>query len=104
MGYAIFGAKSTLQLQRHIRSISKDSAAIYLLPHTKARMKERKVTIHEVFEILRCGSIHRTPEPNPSKGNLECRMELYIAGRHCAAVVALDDDNPNLLVVTVMLI
>jgi len=45
--------------------------------------------------------IHRTPEPNMAKGSLECRMEMYVAGRDCAVVVALADENPNLLVVTV---
>ncbi|WP_332774882.1 DUF4258 domain-containing protein [Polaromonas sp.] len=104
MGYAVFGKLSKSQIQKHIRTIAKDSSKVFLVPHTKARMKERKVTIHEVYEILRCGLIRRTPEPNPSKGSLECRMELYVAGRNCAAVVALDDDNPDLLVVTVMLI
>jgi hypothetical protein len=38
-----------------------------------------------------------------AKGTLECRMERYVAGRECGVVVALDDDNPHLLVVTVML-
>jgi hypothetical protein len=104
MGYAVCGAKSITQLQRHIRNVAKDSAAIFLLIHAKTRMKERKITTNEVYEILRCGVLRRTPEPNPSKGSLECRMELYVAGRNCAAVVALDDDNPNLLVVTVILI
>ncbi len=28
-------------------------------------------------------------------------MERYVAGRDCAVVVALSDENPNLLVVTV---
>lgn len=104
MGYKVFGAKSTSQLQRHIREVAQDSACIFLLLHVKKRMKERKVLLNEVFEILRCGCIRRPPEPNPAKGSLECRMELYVAGRNCAAIVALDDDNPNLVVVTVMLI
>lgn len=104
MGYAICAAKSISQLQRHIRTVAKDSAAIFLVMHAKKRMNERKITTNEVYEILRCGCLRKTPEPNPSKGSLECRMELYVAGRNCAAVVALDDDNPNLLVVTVILI
>jgi hypothetical protein len=29
-------------------------------------------------------------------------MERYVAGCECAVVVALDDDNPDVLVVTVM--
>lgn len=104
MGYAHFAKLSKPQLQKHIRTAAKDSAAVFILAHAKARMRQRKVTLHEVLEILRCGVIQKTPEPNPAKGSLECRMEFYVAGRNCAAVVALDDDNPKLLVVTVMLI
>lgn len=95
MGYAVFGAKSVQQLQKHIRTAAAQTELIVILPHAKARMKTRKVTINEVFEVLQYGVINRTPEPNLAKGTLECRMERYIAGRECAAVVALDDTNPN---------
>ena len=103
MGYAVFGAKSVQQLQKHIRTTAQRSHLIVILPHAKARMRTRKVMAHEVFEVLRHGVINRPPEPNPAKGSLECRVERYLAGRECAVVVALDDERPSLLVVTVML-
>lgn len=65
-------------------------------------MRIRKVLAHEVFETLRNGVIHRQPEPNLSKGSLEVRMEYYIAGRDCKVVVALSDEDPDLIVVTVI--
>lgn len=65
-------------------------------------MRSRRISINEVYECLRNGVIRRAPEPNPSKGNLECRMERYVAGCECAVVVTLDDDDPDVLVVTVM--
>jgi hypothetical protein len=37
-------------------------------------------------------------------GHLVCRMERYVAGRNLAACVALDDEDPTLLVVTVMVV
>ena len=101
MGYEVFASKSVQQIQRHIRATAARSELIVLMPHAKMRMRLRKVTVNEVFEVLRRGIIHRTPEPNVAKGSLECRMDLYVAGRDCAVVVALTDENPNLLVVTV---
>lgn len=103
MGCAVFGAKSVQQLQKHIRSTAARTDLVVILPHAKQRMKLRRVSVAEVFDVLRLGVIHRTPEPNLPKGTLECRMERYLAGRDCAVVVALEDENPNLLVVTVML-
>lgn len=102
MGYAAIGRKSMLQVQRHIRGLSQDTLLVFLTEHAKQQMKKRKVLRAEVMECLRCGQIHRTPEPNPSKGNLEVRMEYYVAGRQLKVVVALCDEDPDLLVVTVI--
>lgn len=101
MGYEVFGAKSVQQLQRHIRTTAARTECVIFVHHAKKRMRERKVTVTEVFEVLRKGVLHAQPEPNFVKGSLECRMERYVAGRDCAVVVALVDENPNLLVVTV---
>jgi hypothetical protein len=102
MGYAVFGAKSISQLQKHIRLVSADTSRVFISAHAKTRMRSRRISINEVYECLRNGVIRLTPEPNPSKGSLECRMERYVAGCECAVVVALDDDDPDVLVVTVM--
>lgn len=102
MGYAVFGSRSITQLQKHIRAVSADSSRVFVTAHARSRMRSRRISINEVYECLRHGVIRRTPEPNPAKGSLECRMERYVAGCECAVVVALDDDNPDLLVVTVM--
>lgn len=101
MGCDVFGRKSIPQLEKHIRFVARQTASIVILPHAKSRMRTRKVTVHEVYEVLRQGCIHRPPEPNPAKGSLECRMARYVAGRDCTVVVALSDENPNLLIVTV---
>lgn len=102
MGYAIFGRQSSAQLQKHIRAVAADTSRVFITVHAKGRMRQRRISIHEVYECLRQGVLRRTPEPNPAKGSLECRMERYVAGRECAVVVALDDEQPDLLVVTVM--
>ncbi len=103
MGYAVIGAKSVPQLQRHIRSVAVNTSAIFITPHAKGRMRKRHVGINEVFECLRTGVINRTPEPNVSKGSLECRMQRYVGGRECAVIVALCDEDPDLIVVTVLI-
>ncbi len=101
MGFEAFAKKSIAQLQRHIRTVSADSSHVVFTHHVKLRMKQRKVSVAEVLNVLRRGTIHQQPEPNVLKGSLECRMERYVGGRDCAVVVALDDDDPRLLVVTV---
>lgn len=104
MGYARLASKSIPQLQKHIRAIANDTAAIFITVHASPRMKQRRVTRHEVFEVLRQGVIKQQPEPDAAKGTLVCRMTRYIAGRNLAAVVALDDEHHNAVVVTVMLL
>lgn len=102
MAYEEAGRLSIAQLQRRIRTASADSATVFLTKHAKVRMKERKITVAAVLECLRKGSIRRPPEPNPSKGSLECRMERYCSGMNIGVVVALCDEDPSLLVVTVL--
>jgi hypothetical protein len=50
------------------------------------------------------GEIKRTPEPNTMLGNVECRMEHYCTGDNAAVVVAVSDDEPELVLVTAMYI
>ncbi|MEW6100413.1 MAG: DUF4258 domain-containing protein [Pseudomonadota bacterium] len=95
-------AKTAVQLQQLIRQLAQDTAHVIVTDHAKARMAERKVTLPEVYECLRRGCIRRTPEPNVAKGSVECRMERYVAGRNLAAVAAVSDDYPGVIVVTVM--
>lgn len=56
----------------------------------------------EVFECLRQGSIQLVPEEDMKTGHLVCRMERYVAGRNLAICAALDDEDPGLIVVTVI--
>ena len=65
-------------------------------------MKERHLTREVVLAVLRRGRLHRPPEYNSSKGSLECRMEHFAVGMDIAAVVAVSDDDPDLVVITAM--
>lgn len=100
MGYESFERKSKAQLAKHIRTVAKNTIAVVITTHAKTRMKQRKVTSQEVFECLQQGQIVREPEGNEDKGSLECLMERYVCGRHLGIIVALCDEDPDLVVVT----
>ena len=70
--------------------------------HALMRMRRRHVTRDIVIEVLRMGRLSRIPEPNPRHGSLECRMERFCAGRQLAGVAAVSDDDPDILVITVI--
>jgi hypothetical protein len=101
MGFARLVKLDNAQIQRLIRSAAADSANVYLTAHAKKRMRERHVTMACVLDCLRNGEIQRPPVEHAVKGSLECRMERYFAGTHVAAVVALQDEDPGVIVVTV---
>ncbi|MNR61952.1 hypothetical protein D3C85_1838380 [compost metagenome] len=69
--------------------------------HVKQRMLEREVSNMEVLQCLRLGTIRRRPEANERMGALECRMERQVLKRQLACIVALCDENPDLIIVTV---
>src|SRR5262245_48513107 len=102
MGYEGLGKKSIPQLQRQVRLVAQHTSMVVFTTHARQQMKARKVLLSEAIECLRRGSINRTPEPNPAKGSLEVRMEYYVAGRNLRVVVALCDEDPELVLVTVI--
>jgi hypothetical protein len=65
-------------------------------------MLQRSVSDWEVFECLRYGVIERPPTRDKKTGSLRCRMEHFGSGRNLAVVAALDDEDPDVIVVTVM--
>jgi len=90
------------QLQAHIRRLAQDSARVVFTFHAQERMLQRTVSDWEVYECLRCGFIQRPPVRDNKTGSLRCRMEHFGASRNLAVVAALDDDDPDVVVVTVM--
>lgn len=93
---------SKSQWQRHIRMQAATAGNVVFTDHALLRMRQRRVSRLEAFEILRKGVIRREPEPNLRRGTLECRMEYYVAGRNLALVAAIDADDPTVIVVTVI--
>ena len=70
--------------------------------HALQRMRLRRVLDAEVYDCLRRGKIMLPPEEDMKTGNLVCRMECYGSSRNLAVCVALDDADPSLIVVTVL--
>jgi hypothetical protein len=91
---------SKSQWQRHIRTQSAKAANVIFTDHALLRMRQRHIERVAALEILRKGVIRREPEPNLRRGTLECRMEYYVAGRNLALVVAVEADDPAVIVVT----
>jgi len=101
MGYESFSRLSTAQLAKHIRGLARDTANVVFTLHVKQRMLEREVTNTEVLQCLRGGTMRRAPETNERMGALECRMERQVLQRELACIVALCDEDPSLIIVTV---
>jgi len=104
MGYERFATKSSSQIAKHIRTVAKDSACVFFTKHVKVRMSQRKVTAPEVLDCIRNGTISRATEPSQDGQSLECRMERYVASRNLGVVVALCDEDPDIVLVTLFLI
>ncbi len=93
---------SLQQLQRHIRTHATRTEQVFLTTHAKQRMAERKVSMAEVLECLRRGHLRTPPELDVKTGHLVCRMNWWGAERDLTTCVALSDDEPDLIVITVM--
>ena len=97
-----FRSMTNVQLQKHIRTLAKNSDSVFLSQHAQDRMALRGVTDVQVFECLRNGHIQRPPVRDRETGDLKCRMEHFGTNRNISVVVALDDNDPDVIVVTVM--
>jgi hypothetical protein len=95
---------SAAQLERLIHERAGQPMRVSLTIHALKRMKERHVLSDEVFEVLEKGRITRPPEPNVTRGSLECRLQRFISGRELAVVAAVSDDDPQVIVVTAIVV
>ena len=93
---------SISQLEARIRKAAANSTVVIFTEHARVQMRKRHIPADIVLEILRKGRIRRTPEPNLSKGSVECRMERFVAGQQTGVIAAVSDEHPNVIVVTAM--
>ena len=97
-----FHEMTNTQLQRHIRLQSKNSHFVFITDHARERMSQRSVTDIQVIQCLRDGIIQRPPSIDKKTGDIKCRMDHFGTARNLSVIVALDDADPDLIVVTVM--
>lgn len=95
---------SKQQLQARIRQVAHDSERVVFTVHAVQRMNRRAITRAMALSVLTRGHLKREAEPNHSRGSVECRMERHVAGRDIAVVAALSDDDPNIVVVTAIVL
>ena len=93
---------SLAQQEAFVHRQAQDTQNIIFTHHVLKRMKQRQITTPCVVEVLRQGRMKRPGEPDIKTGNLVCRLDRYVAGRDIGVVLAIDDDNPYLIVVTAM--
>ena len=93
---------SDVQLERHIRRSSQDSANVAWTVHADVQMRKRKLNRPMALEVLRSGALMRPPEPDIRHLGMKCRMERFVAGVQVAVIVAVEYPAPDLVVVTVI--
>ncbi|WP_322094580.1 DUF4258 domain-containing protein [Paraburkholderia bannensis] len=86
-------------LQRLIRETAQDTARVFMSPHAKRRMRERKITPTQVYDCLRRGSVFE-PHTN-SKGHWQCTLMRRSAGDDITVVAVLERDEGGDWVVVV---
>lgn len=78
------------------------SDKVFITRHAEQRMMERNISRKMVYDALHLGRMSREPEPNIAKGSTECKLDHYCAGESYSVIAAIHEDNPNLIVVTVL--
>lgn len=97
-----FAQMSNAQLQLHIRRVSQNSSRVFFTMHAQARMLQRSVSDIQVLDCLRSGLMQRPAQIDKVTNLVKCRMEYFGSARNLAVIVGLDDQDPDLLIVTVM--
>lgn len=90
------------QSQLHIRLLAQTSHRVLISDHAAQRMQERQVSDYQVLECLRLGTIQRPSEIDQLTNDLKCRVEYFGTARNLSVIVALDEMEPDLMVVTVI--
>ena len=93
---------SRKQIERKIRERALNTANVLLTEHARKLIRERRITLAMVYDVLRKGMLEREPEPSIRHEALECRVERYVEGRDIGVVVAFEIDATGLPVIPVM--
>jgi Domain of unknown function (DUF4258) len=84
---------------RMVRKIAQKSENVFLVPHAKLRMRQRKISLMQVLLCLRQGCIWEPPHLD-IRGDWRLTMHHLIAGDDVKVAVALKRDlNAQLIAV-----
>ena len=97
-----YSLMNNAQLQTHVRLLAQDSHRVLISDHAAQRMQERQVSDYQVLECLRLGTIQRPPEIDQLTNDLKCRVEYFGTARNLSVIVVLDEAEPDIVVVTVI--
>lgn len=91
-------------LRRRIAVLAADSSKVQVTGHARARMRQRRVTLTQVLDVLRKGSVVPGEGAHVNiYGNWECKLERIVAGDRIGVVVAVCNDGAEaVIVVTVV--
>ena len=88
------------EFEAEVRSRAAFSHMVGFSDHAKDRAQERGVTIRQILNVLRKGSICKGPTYSAKHGNYEGTMEYYGTGRRLRVACALDDGKLTITVIT----
>lgn len=92
---------SPRQAEQKIRDISLDSANVRFSTHAQERMEERDISLHDVFRVLRKGSIIETPRNGKRCGEWVVKVERHARGNRDIGVVTAIVQDSHLIIITV---
>lgn len=81
------------EFESRVHELAKDSAKIALgHPHFQQRLAERGITMRQVLQTLREGSVIDGPKKD-EWGDWRVKLQRRVAGRRVQVVVAVKDDR-----------
>lgn len=91
-------------VESEIRRIAiEDSSRVQILDHALTRMRERSITLRQVFQVLRHGELVAPPEwVTKKERGWKCKFRRITAGEHVNVIAKLVEyDDICVLVITV---
>lgn len=84
---------------KRTHELSKNSANVYFdNPHAQQRMRERKVSVRQIFDVLRHGKGIDGPTRD-KYGDWRIKLKRFTAGRSVQVVVVVKDDYLEIVTV-----
>lgn len=87
--------------EKNVKYRAKVSHMVFLPNHVKDQMLERKITIRQVLNTLRKGSLSGQPKRNEAQASYEGVMTYHGTGRKITVVCAIRQSELTIVAITV---